>query len=174
MTVATFAACYADWKLIKTRKTVQIILEVPVEKSNEAYAALNGMPNAGEEIWVAVARLDPTKIKSGASASGRDEDGQLGRSASSRPHKPVAAERRLTQRAGILCADPLFHKWLGQISKMENVTEEEATVYVRNKCGVASRKEIVPGTDAARLFDEHIDGPYSVWLHADEFVDAAE
>lgn len=165
MIAASFAACYSDWKLIRTRKTVQIVLEIPVEKSNEAYSALGGMPNAGEEIWVAVARLDPSKIKSGDSTPDRESDGQLGRSPGSRSHKPVAPDKRLAQRAGILCADPLFQKWLGEI---ENVIMDErhAANYVRNYCEVDSRSKIIPGTAAGRDF-EVLEGKFLGWRDHD-------
>jgi hypothetical protein len=59
MTAAAFRASYADWKLIKTRSVVQIILEVPLESADAAYKVLGGMPNFGAEQWMAVARLSP-------------------------------------------------------------------------------------------------------------------
>jgi hypothetical protein len=173
MTNAAFSACYSDWKLIRTRKTVQIVLEIPVEKSNEAYSALGGMPDSGAEVWVAVARLDTSKIKSGESAPDREADGQLGRSPVSRSHKPVAPDRRLAQRAGILSAEPLFHRYLEEVSKMEKIEEADAATYIRTKCGVESRKDIIPGTDAAIEFDK-ICCAFTIWRDADQYVEAAE
>lgn len=55
----SFQATYADWKVIKTRKVIQIILEVPIEDEKRAYTALDGMPTSANEIWVGVARLHP-------------------------------------------------------------------------------------------------------------------
>ena len=54
-----FRASYSDWKLIRTRKVVQIVLEVPVEEADAAYQVLGGMPNPAESFWCAVARLQP-------------------------------------------------------------------------------------------------------------------
>lgn len=167
MTLATFSATYSDWKLIRTRKTVQIVLELPVEKSNEAYAALGGMPDAGEEVWVAVARIDPTKIKSGDSAPDRETDGQLGRSAVSRSHKPVAADKRLAQRAGILCGDLPFHAFLNDATKSGCIgSAEDAAAMVRRICGVESRADIRPDTEAGRKF-ERLEGNFLGWRDHD-------
>lgn len=55
---AAFSANYADWKVIKTRRVVQIVLEVPLEAAGHAYNVLGGMPNFGSEDWFAVARLN--------------------------------------------------------------------------------------------------------------------
>jgi hypothetical protein len=54
---AAFRATYSDFKYIKTRSCVQIIFEVPIEASNEAYEILGGVPKPGAEIWCAIARL---------------------------------------------------------------------------------------------------------------------
>lgn len=55
--MSAFKATYSDWKFIKTRNCIQIVLEIPVEAEAEAYAILGGMPRPAAESWVAVARL---------------------------------------------------------------------------------------------------------------------
>ena len=54
---AVFTASYSDWRVVKGRKVVQIILEVPLEAAGHAYNVLGGMPNFGSEKWFAVARM---------------------------------------------------------------------------------------------------------------------
>jgi len=54
---AAFSASYSDWKVIKGRKVVQIVLEVPLEAAHHAYNVLGGMPKFGSEEWFAVARM---------------------------------------------------------------------------------------------------------------------
>jgi hypothetical protein len=61
---AAFSASYADWKVIKTRRVVQIVLEVPLEAAGHAYNVLGGMPNFGGEEWFAVARLNKEPAQS--------------------------------------------------------------------------------------------------------------
>ena len=54
---AAFQATFSDWKLIKTRKVVQVVLEIPLEGADVAYQALGGMPDPAKEIWVASTSL---------------------------------------------------------------------------------------------------------------------
>lgn len=54
---AAFSATYSDWKVLKTRQVVQIVLEVPLKAAGHAYNVLGGMPNFEAEQWVAVAPL---------------------------------------------------------------------------------------------------------------------
>lgn len=190
--MTAFQATYSDWKLIRTRRVVQIVLEVPVEQADQAYKVLGGMPLSGEETWVGVARLttggraatglgernslcdDPTR----ADSTKADTSGCPG-SIPGPPHAsqssvkpvraPIAPDKRLTQRAAILCNDPDFQLWLKKtnpawrIMNSEDSTDEKRAAHlVRQYCGVPSRKNIVPGTHAAMMFDEML-GKYAAW-----------
>lgn len=57
------------------------------------------------------------------------------------------------QQAGIRCSDPEFQAFLGAQDA------EKAAAIVREKCGVASRSEIIPGTDAF-VYWKAIDGAF--------------
>lgn len=102
-------------------------------------------------------------------------DGQAGRitsvSESRRgepsPPKPVAADKRLSRRAGILCADQLYRKWLAKQSGLTEITKDEAAAHMRTYCGVTTRTHILPGTPAALKFEE-LEGRYKIWLHNPE------
>jgi hypothetical protein len=61
MTGAAFKACYSDWKLIKTRGVVQVVMEVPLAEADAAYKVLGGMPDFGSENWFAIAALKTEK-----------------------------------------------------------------------------------------------------------------
>ena len=163
MSAAAFSACYADWKLIKTRACVQIVLEIPIERANEAYTVLGGMPVAGAEVWCGVARLDPHKVGVATPSEG-------GKDRASSPHDPPPSHR-LTTRAVMLSKDPQFHKFLEGHLRLGNVTEEEAATYIRDKCRVASRSEIKPGTEAATRLD-FIESAYICWKEKDRYVAA--
>jgi hypothetical protein len=56
MSEAAFRAVFSNFKFVKGRGVVQVILEIPVEGYDEAYRVL-GIPNDAESKWVAVARL---------------------------------------------------------------------------------------------------------------------
>jgi hypothetical protein len=58
---AAFSASYSDFRIIKGRKVVQVVLELPLEAAGHAWNVLGGVPDPSKETWFAVARLDPRK-----------------------------------------------------------------------------------------------------------------
>lgn len=58
---AAFGAEYADWKLIKTRETVQVVFEIPLSAADHAYQVLGGMPKPGTSIWFGIAKMEKPK-----------------------------------------------------------------------------------------------------------------
>lgn len=130
MTDAVITGTYSDFKLVKTRSVAQIVIEVPIEKAQEAIA-LFGVPQPGAEVPVAVARLNDTK----------EEQKSLP------PPKKHWGEMSRAQRAGILCADERFQEWLGVY------TGEGAANEVRRLCNVDSRATLDKDSAAAAQFD---------------------
>lgn len=55
---AAFRATYSDFRLVKGRKVVQFVFEVPLEAADEAFKAVGGMPNPMAEQWFAIAKLE--------------------------------------------------------------------------------------------------------------------
>lgn len=55
---AAFRATFHNTKNVLGRKVLQIILEVPIERSVEVHSVL-GWPDPATEKWVAVALLKP-------------------------------------------------------------------------------------------------------------------
>ena len=49
-------ARYADWRPVKGRKVLQIVLEVPLEQQGDILTML-GAPLPDRDLWVAVARI---------------------------------------------------------------------------------------------------------------------
>jgi hypothetical protein len=158
---AAFRATYSDWKLVKTRACVQVVFEVPLEKANDAYEVLGGMPFAATESWFAIARLHESSMV----------DDAPGAAPSPSPSAPGATINRLTKRAGILSNDPLFHKYLEHMQfEGPPVTKEKAADYIRKYCGVESRKDIIPGTQAATRLDL-LESSYVGWREKDAVVE---
>lgn len=139
---AAFKACFTDWKLIRTRSVIQLVFEIPVEQSDEAYRVLGGMPNPGNSVWCAVAKLNA------------DEPVKL--------HKPVAPDKKLARQAGIACADPVFRRFLVEKGDAPDDSIDTAANMVRLCCGITSRSEIVPGSEAAKRWDD-LYGQFIAW-----------
>lgn len=148
---AAFRATFSDWKLVRSRKVVQLVFEVPMEQADYAYQVLGGMPNPAAEAWCAIARLNP---------NGKEEraDNTVLPPATPRSHddKPAGGAKRPwhelspAQQAGILCKDPLFAKFM----EVEYGTLPAGGVAekIRIECHVGSRGEILPGTRSAEIW----------------------
>jgi hypothetical protein len=113
---AAFEANYGDWRLVKGRKVVQIVLEVPMESADHAYKVLGGMPNPGAGVWLAVARL------AGKSRLPTQEPAQA-------------------QKIAMRCGEPKFKEFL--IFKNEHGPDDPAQ-WLREYFDVGSRKQISP------------------------------
>lgn len=128
--MTALAAQFSDFKLIKTRKVVQLIFEVSSERAQEAFDLL-GWPDPHAERWVGIAPLNGNP-----NAEPEVEKPRKSWSELSRP-----------QQAGILCADMGFQKYL----KVGN--QETAADQVRFHCRVASRAELENADGPARAWD---------------------
>lgn len=154
---AAFRASYSDWKLIRTRKVVQIVLEVPVEEADAAYQVLGGMPNPAESFWCAVARLQPDAARP---AKKKQEWNEL---------KPSA-------QISIRCEETVFRTFLREkFPRMWNLLDnpdddctpaETAIRFVRQHCGVTSRADINSDNPQALDAWERLEWDYRAWQHA--------
>lgn len=70
----------------------------------------------------------------------------------------------LAQQAGILCGDPVFAKFLD-----ETVGPNDPAKTIRSLCGVGSRSDIKPGTEAARRWTLIV-SDFRAWQHEPEVV----
>lgn len=133
MNAAAIQGSFADFKLIKSRSVAQLIIEIPIEHTDAALAALGGVPQPASERPVAVARLKPEAVA-----------------------KPDARERyaKLTEgeqavaRASLLVDDREFISW-AQAFARSTMSREGLVMWLRKQCGVQSRKELA--TDPAAL-----------------------
>ena len=144
MTATAFQATYSDFKIIRGRKVCQIVLEVPLEAADAAMAVLGGVPRPDQETWVGVARIAP------ASPQGL-------------PARPVDGkeDKSLVLRSVMLSDDKRFAVYVEQRWGMGGPTD-----YIRNYCGVQSRKDIVIGSPAASEFIA-LEADFYTWLAAE-------
>lgn len=77
----------------------------------------------------------------------------------------VAPEKRLAMRAGILCTEPAFWRFINEQYERPCSNEAGAAEFIRFECQVASRAEIQPGTPEGEIF-HRIDGQYEGWRRA--------
>lgn len=161
---AAFKATYSDLKLIKGRKVVQLVFEVPLEGADEAYSVLGGMPNPAAEVWCAIARLNIS-----GDAETREADSvRVESGAASRPNRFVV-------QCAIVCGDPSFWRFLNETYQYPNFTvahKDDAATLIRILCDVKSRSEIEPDNRAGekwrRIYDSFV-----IWQKSDEFVELA-
>jgi hypothetical protein len=133
---------YSDFKLVKTRSVVQVVIEVPIERAKEVTDLL-GMPMPGEEIPIGFARLDPAKLDINA---------------------PIQLPRvSNAQMAGILCNEGGFRKYLAERSGQVVPDAEAAAVLVRLACSVKSRANLDTDKHGAQLWRD-LKGEYELWL----------
>ena len=116
---AVIEGTYSDFKLVKTRKVVQMVIEVPVEQSHLITESF-GIPQPHEEIYVVVARV-------------RSEI------------KEIEIIAKAIQQAGILGQSSDFGEWLSynysdlQIDPYNLSTVQQA---IRTICGIKSRADM--------------------------------
>jgi hypothetical protein len=149
-------AQYADLKTVKTRSSVQIILEMPIEALGDVVELL-GAPLPGGSVWVAVARLrgDPDAIEQ------EPEAHQIEGPANDDADRPP---RPLSQVAAILCNIVAFRRFIHEKGGFEVVPSvDEAATWVREKCGVQSRREFDTDSAAASNF-RRIRAEYDYWM----------
>lgn len=135
---AVLSGTYSDFKIVKTRSVFQMVIEGPIERAAEA-VAMFGVPQPGQEIHVAVARLqvphDAREAPGETTPSTRKVDTSENPPALARPNetaqtlsagaalrgdKSAAKERYRMQdqmqqavtRAALLCKEAAFQDWL--------------------------------------------------------------
>jgi hypothetical protein len=167
--MTAFRATYSDWKLIKTRGVVQVVMEIPLADADAAYDVLGGMPVHGKERWFGIAALKPGKEAMPNSQQLSGQHNALPRQEIPHDSRPDGAKRKMDWRdmqpaaqAGLRCAEPLFRAFLREVKRYGHCDEEEAAIAVRDICGVKSRADL--GTvHAARVIWHQLDSEYLAW-----------
>jgi hypothetical protein len=168
MTDLAFRATYSDWKLVKTRGVVQVVMEVPLAEADAAYKVLGGMPDFGSENWFAVAAL---VAPVGVDRNKPEKEAKPVSPATPQPDtKPLLVEAKRRWRdlqpaaqAGIRCNEPLFNLFLKHTRPDDWHEKSDPAACVRMICGVNSRSEL--GTNhRARVIWKQLDDQYQAWM----------
>jgi hypothetical protein len=172
MDKAIFAATYSDLKFIKTRKTAQIILEIPLEAAS-AFLEAFGAPNPAAERHVAIAALHSREEHERLHTPAEQETPPAalpeaykvydvkGREATKPQGRPFE-KLPYPQQAALRCQDLNFREYLREIQKYTVKDAEDAAVAVRAICQVQSRADIRPGTGAEKLW-LRLNTHYTLW-----------
>lgn len=147
MRSAAISATFSDFRLVKGRKVAQLVFEVPLESADAALETLGGLPRPDREAHCGIARLAKKP------------------ETPSRPERTTGPIPTLAQRVAIKCQDADFRRFLLVTRGPSNAAEistSAAAEYVREQCGVSSRSEIVPGSEAARKW-EALEAEYIAW-----------
>lgn len=131
---AAMKADYCDLKFVKGRKVMQITLEMPIE-AGAAFVSAFGTPDPANGVPVAIARLDPNS-------------------------KSERKGGKLAQRAGILCNEGGFRRFL---SRQYLLDDEGPAGVVRMVCGIDSRADLDHNAEAAKRFLDLV-AAYELWL----------
>jgi hypothetical protein len=171
MDKAVISGTYSDFKIIRSRKVAQIIIEVPIVGDQALITAL-GLPNPAEEVWVAVARLQATTLAKKPEPAPAASPGSFEairekalKEIGAKPSRPFSS-LPYPQQAALRCQDVSFRNFLrhkGWLDGMDGA--EEAAQVVRNLCEVGSRSDIRPGTKAEKLW-LRLNTEYTFWESA--------
>lgn len=141
MTVDAIKGTYANFRLVKSRGICVIEVEVPVEASKHALDILGGMPVFGQDTWVAIARLREPVQPDPA-------------------HKAIEAPEKVKQplrasaMAGIMCADPVYWKFLFETRHLIVKDKDSAAAVMREWFGISTRSYLDIDTEAAEKFHD--------------------
>ena len=130
MSETIISGTYSDFRIIKTRKVAQMVIEFPIEQG-EQFISKFGLPNPHEEKWVAVAWLRSEPVETNGRAS------------------------KAIQQAGIMCKDVAFGTWLRDTRKFQinPANETEVQEVVRAVLGVTSRADMRTNDDALERWE---------------------
>lgn len=150
-TRAVIQGNYSDLKFVRTRKVVQVVIEIPIEHAAD-FVQKFGAPDPSAETWVAVARLDP------------DQAQQTAEPAAAPPATPEREPRKfadlpLPQQAALMCDRADFQEfmeefWSIQVHQLGEMEADDTADAVRMFCGITSRAELATNELAARWWKE--------------------
>lgn len=152
---AAVTGTYSDLKFVKTRSVAVISIEIAIENAN-AFVAAFGTPQPGQEVHVALARLNgaPKPEPAPTASAARLEPAD----------KRAWSDLGSAQQAGIRCSEVRFWRFLEDCHGARKITGADACRDVLYLIlGITSRKEI-DGNPAVFNAWLALDAGYSDWV----------
>ena len=167
---AAILATFSDLRLVKSRKTAQLVFELPMERLKEALDAL-GMPDPQGSSWCGIA-LVPKSLGDGPTR----ENGLPGPlpaedivPAQASPAKPKKRwhEMPASQRAALLVQDTEFWMYLRTCGFAEPTTEMAADTSLKSYCGISTKAALdLPGPSTSNDSFAELEGNFRAWRQA--------
>jgi hypothetical protein len=149
---AIIQATFSEWRMVKGRKVLQIICEVPLEAQGRVFAAL-GAPMPDTDTWVAIARLRDQQTAS--------EPEQIAAPQDDAPKPPA----RLSQIAGIIAGEGAFTTFMRDVHGYDCEPAEATRLF----CGINSRRELDDtANSSARANFMALKSDYEAWLKCED------
>lgn len=147
---------FCDFRPVKGRKVVQIVVEAPIEQADEVLAALGGFPQPDAERWVAIARLYDASARQEAGDPRPNDTPEAGRS---------WADLQPSQQAALRGNDVAFLNLIR--SRAPDLPQggpmaKEIASGIREICGVTSRADLNDNPRSRELWLQ-LDQEFLVW-----------
>jgi hypothetical protein len=136
-------------KNVSTHKSVCLTLHVPEEYALKVIEVF-GWPTMAAPVPVAIAKLD-LNAKSKPVENAAD--------------KKKWSEVPIVQKAGILCSEGAFRRFLNEEYRCAAQEMEDVAAALRDLCNVSSRKELATNPEAAERF-YNLESRYRAWMVA--------
>ncbi len=152
---AIIQAEYVEWQMVKTRSSLKLVFEVPLEMQDFVQRAL-GTPMPNRSNPVAICRLVEGAV---ANNVVQIEDHRPEPPADDKPPRP------LSQVAAFLCTVQAFKRYIfDKAHGFDHMpSTDEATAWLKSVCQIESRRELDSNEAAASRFIE-IRAGYNLWL----------
>lgn len=164
---AAIAGSLVNMRNVGTHKSVALTIHVQ-EEAAEAIIKAFGWATMTNPVPVAIARLNgspepepkegPTLTFTGRyleGVDGRDEPEPVPREEVIRRARALkGGPQTAVKQAGIVCKEPEFWSFLNPLHFNTEVNEKIAAQFVRAYCGVKSRADITPGSEAEHKWNK--------------------
>ena len=141
-------ANFSDWRTVKSRKSLQLIFEVPLEQQAEVLKML-GAPLPDSPQWCGIALLQDPDEEPKPVDPRADAARERGRQA----YAMSDAMEKARTRAVLLCKDVKFRKWIARdIPEIAVASVDMAEDILRAELKIQSRREIATNERAFRAF----------------------
>lgn len=171
---------YADFKLVRTRKVCQVVIELPIEQAGEV-ARLLGFPDPGGNTMCAVALVDTKQIagrkagKAGAGVGLRSDSEPIAETTA----KPVTTgapatkpkqrweDMRPSARAAMMVQNPEFERYLRSFENPWDGIFPTADEWLKTELDIASKADLDAYNATAKVLRlAKIDGDFRAWQQA--------